>query len=317
MDKIAVLGAGGQIGTDLVESLRHKHGAAQVIATDLKPSSSAQNATGPYRQLDATDSQALRRLVEEEQVSQVYHLVAMLSATAEKFPQKGWSLNMNTLFHVLEMAREGLIEQVFWPSSIAAFGPTTPKTHTPQYTIMAPGTVYGISKLSGELWCQYYHEQYGVDVRSLRYPGIISHKTDPGGGTTDYAVEIFHHAARREHFTSFLGADTRLPMMYMPDAIKATIDLMEVPAEQVQIRTSYNVGALSFNPRELGEAVRAQVPDFEWDYAPDQRDRIAQEWPQQIDDQYARDHWNWSPQYDLPAMVSDMLDHLGQRYRNS
>lgn len=317
MEKILVLGAGGQIGTDLVETLRKLYGDQQVIATDLKPASSAQDSSGPYRQLDATDSAALRKLVQEEQVSQVYHLVAMLSATAEKYPQKGWALNMDTLFAVLEMAREGLVRQVFWPSSIAAFGPTTPKTNTPQFTVMDPGTVYGISKLAGELWCQYYHEQYGVDVRSLRYPGIISHKTDPGGGTTDYAVEIFHKAAQQEHFTSFLGPDTSLPMMYMPDAIKATIDLMQAPAEQIRIRSSYNVGAFSFSPRELGKAVQNELPDFQWDYSPDHRDRIAQGWPQQIDDQYARDHWNWSPQYDLPAMVRDMLHHLRLRYQHS
>lgn len=317
MEKILVLGAGGQIGTDLVEMLREIQGSQQVIATDLKPATPGQDAAGPYRQLDATDSAALRELVQKEEVQQVYHLVAMLSATAEKYPQKGWALNMDTLFAVLEMAREGLIQQVFWPSSIAAFGPTTPKTHTPQFTVMDPGTVYGISKLAGELWCQYYHEQYGVDVRSLRYPGIISHKTDPGGGTTDYAVEIFHKAAQAKPFTSFLGPDTTLPMMYMPDAIKATIDLMQAPAEQIEIRSSYNVGAFSFSPRELGEAVQKELPDFHWDYKPDHRDRIAQGWPQQIDDQYAREHWNWRPQYDLPAMVSDMLHHLHLRYQHS
>ncbi|MDR9443120.1 MAG: NAD-dependent epimerase/dehydratase family protein [Schleiferiaceae bacterium] len=312
MRKILVLGAGGQIGTDLVATLRQQHGPENVIASDLK-SPETVTGQGPYEKLDATDAAALREVVQRYEVGTIYHLVAMLSATAEKVPEKGWQLNMNTLFHVLNLAREGWIEKVFWPSSIAAFGPTTPKQNTPQFTVMDPGTVYGISKLSGELWCQYYHQQYGVDVRSIRYPGLISYAGAPGGGTTDYAIDIFHKALAGEPFQSFLGENRALPMMYMPDAIRATITLMEAPAEQVKIRTSYNVTALSFTPPELGAAIQSEIPGFTYTCTPDERDTIAAGWPQAIDDSRAREDWGWQPEYDLAAMVKDMLHNLRQK----
>ncbi len=312
MRKILVLGAGGQIGTDLVATLREQHGAENVIASDLKTPESV-SGQGPYEKLDATDAGALREVTQRYEIGTIYHLVAMLSATAEKMPEKGWQLNMDTLFHVLNLAREGLIQKVFWPSSIAAFGPTTPKQNTPQFTVMDPGTVYGISKLSGELWCQYYHQQYGVDVRSIRYPGLISYAGAPGGGTTDYAIDIFHQALAGEAFESFLGENRALPMMYMPDAIRATIALMEAPAEKVKIRTSYNVTALSFTPPELGAAIQKEIPGFTYSCKPDERDSIAAGWPQAIDDSRAREDWGWQPEYDLPAMVKDMLAKLRQK----
>ncbi len=309
-DKILILGASGQIGTDLTETLRKKHGGENVIASDLKKPSGALLESGPFEQIDATDRDRIEEVVEEHQVTQVYHLVAMLSATAEKFPMKGWDLNMQTLFHTLEMAREGKIQRLFWPSSIAAFGPTTPKENTPQQIIMDPTTVYGISKRAGELWCQYYFEKYGVDVRSLRYPGLISYKAAPGGGTTDYAVDIFHKALETKSYECFVGPKTALPMMYMPDAIKATIGIMEAPAGQVKIRTSYNVAAFSFDPETLAEAIQKKIPDFTISYNPDDRDKIAQGWPQSIDDENAREDWGWQPDFSLEKMVKDMLENL-------
>ncbi len=311
-DRILVLGAGGQIGTDLVDTLREDYGTANVVATDLKEPTPAQKEAGPFEQLDAQDGEALLALVKKYKITQVYHLVAMLSATAEKMPMRGWNLNMDTLFTVLELAREGHLKKVYWPSSIAAFGPTTPKQNTPQHTVMDPGTVYGISKLAGELWCDYYHKKYQVDVRGLRYPGLISYKAQPGGGTTDYAVDIFHKAVANEEYQCFMGAETTLPMMYMPDAIKATIGIMEAPAEKVQLRTSYNVAAFSFNPQELYTAIKAQKPDFKMSYAVDERDAIAQGWPQSIDDSAARKHWGWQPDYSLEQMVKDMLAQLSK-----
>jgi nucleoside-diphosphate-sugar epimerase len=309
-DRILILGAGGQIGTDLVETLRENYGAGNVVATDLKAPTAQQLEAGPFEQLNALDGEATLEVIKKYGITQVYHLVAMLSATAEKMPMKGWDLNMQSLFNILEMAKEGHLKKVYWPSSIAAFGPTTPKTQTPQHTIMDPGTVYGISKLAGELWCDYYHKKYAVDVRGLRYPGLISYKGQPGGGTTDYAVDIFHKAIANEEYQCFLGPKTTLPMMYMPDAIKATIGIMEAPAEQVKLRTSYNVGSFSFNPQELYQAIQKEKPNFKMTYALDERDAIAQGWPQSINDAEARKHWGWQPEYSLDAMVKDMLKNL-------
>ncbi len=309
-DKILVVGASGQIGTDLVRQLRAQYGSEAVVAADLREPGPQSLQEGPFEILDATRADNIFQVVRKHQITQAYHLVAMLSATAEKNPRKGWDLNMESLFHFLELAREKHLKKLYWPSSIAAFGPTTPKEETPQLTVMDPGTVYGISKLAGELWCAYYHRKYGVDVRGLRYPGLISYNTLPGGGTTDYAVDIFHKAVAGENYACFLAPERRLPMMYMPDAIKATIGLMEAPQNQVKVRTAYNVSAFSFSPGQLAEAIRAERPDFTISYAVDERDAIAQGWPESIDDTAAREDWGWQPDYDLGAMVKDMLDNL-------
>lgn len=309
-ERILVLGASGQIGTDLVEALRSSYGNENVVASDLKEPAAHILESGPFEEINAMDRSRLEEVVSKYKITQVYHLVAMLSATAEKVPMKGWDLNMQTLFHTLEMAREKKINKLYWPSSIAAFGPTTPKQNTPQFTVMDPGTVYGISKLSGELWCDYYHKKYGVDVRGLRYPGLISYKTKPGGGTTDYAVEIFSKAKHEGSYECYLGENTALPMMYMPDAIKATIGIMEAPAEEVQIRTSYNVASFSFTPAELAEKIKKHIPGFSITYAPDERDQIAAGWPQSIDDAEARQHWGWENDYNLDQMVEDMLKNV-------
>jgi len=304
--RILILGALGQIGTELTTALQERYGQNQVIATDRREP--PEYFSGTFESLDALNSEKLRELVERYDITEIYHMVAMLSATAEEHPLRGWDLNMQSLLSVLELAREKNI-RVFWPSSIAAFGPNTPKQNTPQLSPMDPGTVYGISKLAGELWCQYYFEKYGVDVRSIRYPGIISYKTKPGGGTTDYAVEIFFEAHATGRYQCFLGAHTTLPMMYMSDAIKATLQLMEASGSQILVRSSYNVAAFSFSPAELALEIQKLLPHFAIDYAPDHRDKIAQGWPQSINDSAAREHWHWQPEYDLPAMVSDMLEH--------
>ena len=306
MNKVLVLGAGGQIGTELVAALRSERGPENVWAADLRADALIQPAVA----LDATNAAAVRALVEREGIREVYQLVAMLSATGEKSPDKAWALNMDTLFIVLDMAREGLLDRVFWPSSIAAFGPTTPRVDTPQYTVMDPTTVYGVSKLAGELWCQYYRQKFGVDVRSLRYPGLISWKTPPGGGTTDYAIDIFHAARRDERYTSFLDAETRLPMMHMEDAIRATLQLMAAPKESLSVHTSYNVAAVDFTPAELAAAIAQRMPGYTMDYAPDFRQAIANSWPQRIDDAEARRDWGWNPRYDLDALVDDMMAHI-------
>ncbi|MBI1317104.1 NAD-dependent epimerase/dehydratase family protein [bacterium] len=310
---ILVLGSLGQIGTDLVETLRNRYGAEAVISSDKKP---LRPEYGRYIQLDALDAAGLEAVIEREGVEQFYHLVALLSATAEKFPDRGWDLNMRSLFIALELAKNGKLKRLFWPSSIAAFGPNSPKTDCPQYTVMDPSTVYGISKLSGELWCDYYHRQYGVDVRSVRYPGLISWKAEPGGGTTDYAVEIFHEALKTNHYTCFLGPDTRLPMMYMDDAIDSTIRIMEAPSEQVRIRTSYNLSAIAFTPAELAAEIARQRPGFAIDYRPDFRQQIADGWPSSISDEAARRDWGHKPRFGMAEMVTDMLEHLRPRYRS-
>ncbi|MFP5390971.1 MAG: NAD-dependent epimerase/dehydratase family protein [Gammaproteobacteria bacterium] len=312
MERILVIGANGQIGSELVEALARRHGAANVIAADI--GSDNLHGAERYVQLDVLDRARLTALIAQENVSQVYQLAALLSATAEKMPLKAWQLNMEGLLNILEIARErnaaGTPLQVFWPSSIAAFGPHTPADGTPQYSVMDPTSIYGISKLAGERLCDYYFSHYGVDVRSIRYPGIISWKSPPGGGTTDYAIAIFHAALKGEPYRCFLEADTTLPMIYMPDAIRATIELMEAPAERVKIRSSYNVGGFSFNPAELVEAIRAHLPGFTIVYQPDARQAIAASWPHSIDDGEARADWGWAPRINLAEMVADMLEHI-------
>ncbi|MDC6353450.1 MULTISPECIES: NAD-dependent epimerase/dehydratase family protein [unclassified Robiginitalea] len=307
---ILILGACGQIGTELTLALRGIHGPEAVVASDIREGDSELMGSGPFEILDATDADAMEEVVVHYEVDEIYLMAAMLSATAEKFPDRAWNLNMNTLFNVLKLARENKISKIFWPSSIAVFGGTTPKEDTPQSTVMEPSTVYGISKQSGERWCAYYHRKFGVDVRSLRYPGLISWKTQPGGGTTDYAVEIFHEALKNGTYTSFLDRDTRLPMMYMDDAIRATIELMRADAEALSIRSSYNLQAMTFSPEELAEAIRREIPDFRIEYAPDFRQEIADSWPSRIDDSQAREDWGWQPEYNLQKTTATMLAEL-------
>lgn len=306
--RILVIGSSGQIGTELVEGLRDRYGAENVIASDIKEPQVEQN--GPFVMADAMDRRGIERIIDKYAITEVWLLAALLSATAEKDPAFAWKLNMESLFIVLELAREGKIDKVYWPSSIAVFGPTTPKNLTPQRTIAEPSTVYGISKQAGEQWCAYYNKRYGVDVRSLRYPGLIGWKSAPGGGTTDYAVHIFHEAIKKGSYTSFLAAGTTLPMMYMPDAIRATIELMEAPKERVRIRTSYNLAGFSFAPEEIAEHVARHIEGFQMHYAPDQRQAIADSWPASIDDSAARSDWGWKPKYDLKGMVDDMMLNL-------
>ena len=307
---ILILGACGQIGTELTLALRQKYGNESVVASDIRRSDLAELQDGPFEILDASDADALRAVCEQYKIHTVYHLVAMLSATGENFPMKAWDLNMQSLLHVLELAREGVIQKIFWPSSIAVFGPTTPKEHTPQQTIMEPSTVYGISKLAGERWCEYYFNKYGVDVRSIRYPGLISWKSQPGGGTTDYAVEIYYKALEEGRYTSFLSEQRALPMMYMDDAIRATIELTEAPAEQVKVRNSYNLAGISFDPVTIAASIAGHIDGFEMDCVPDFRENIAASWPASIDDSAAQADWNWTPEYDLEAMTAAMLGNL-------
>ncbi|PQJ75481.1 NAD-dependent epimerase/dehydratase family protein [Polaribacter gangjinensis] len=312
-NRILVLGASGQIGTELTQKLRELYGNQQVIASDIKEGTSEMMASGPFEILDATDKASILQVILKYKINQVYLLAAMLSATAEKFPQKAWDLNMNSLLAVLDLAKEKYIQQVYWPSSIAVFGPTTPKQNTPQKTIMEPSTVYGISKLSGEFWCNYYHQKFGVDVRSLRYPGIISWKTKPGGGTTDYAVDIYFKALEEKKFTCFLSENTRLPMMYMQDAVNATIQLMQAKSSEIKIRTSYNLAAIDFTPKEIADVIKKHIPDFTIEYAPDSRQQIADSWPSSIDDSEARNDWNWKHQFDLSSMTVEMLKNLEKK----
>ena len=307
---ILVLGASGQIGSELIEKLRTVYGSAHVVASDIRNGSPSLMNSGPFEIIDATDKEAIFAIVKKYNVTQIYLLAAMLSATGEKFPQKAWDLNMTSLLAVLDLAKDKHINQVFWPSSIAVFGATSPKIHTPQKTIMEPSTVYGISKISGEFWCNYYHEKYGVDVRSLRYPGIISWKTKPGGGTTDYAVDIFFKALEQGSFECFLSEDTCLPMMYMEDAVNATVQIMQVNANQINIRTSYNLSAMNFTPKELASAIHQHLPNFTISYKTDYRQAIADSWPDSIDDSKAREDWGWSPNYTLSKMTKDILENL-------
>lgn len=309
MEKILVTGAGGQLGTELTGALMERFGSEAVIASDINEKA-AERFECAFEVLNVLDREKMEAIIEDHQVTQVYHLAAILSAAGEKNPLFTWDLNMKSLLNVLEIAKDKGLNKVYWPSSIAVFGPNTPMKNTPQYCTMDPTTVYGISKLAGERWCEYYHKVYGVDVRSLRYPGLISYKAAPGGGTTDYAVEIYHSALKGEEFSCFLQEGTYLPMMYMPDAIKATIDLMEAPAEKIKVRSSYNVGALTFAPEEIYDSIKEQIPDFKIAYNPDFRQKIADTWPDSIDDTEARLHWGWSPDYDLKAMTSDILANL-------
>ena len=306
--KILIIGANGQIGTELAGELMLRHGAAAVVTSDLAPQGRVPGLA--HEALDCTDIGALTGIVERHRITQIYHLAAALSARGEKHPMWAWDLNMKGLLNVLEVARSHKLERIFWPSSIAAFGPGTPPSNTPQHTVMDPRTVYGISKLAGEGWCAWYHQHHGVDVRSLRYPGLISWKTPPGGGTTDYAVEIFHAALQGGRYTCFLREDQALPMMYMPDAIRATLQLMDAPPAQVLERHAYNLAGISFTPLEIAAAIRQRLPAFEMDCEPDFRQAIAASWPQSIDDSAAQRDWGWRPRYDLQAMVDDMLANL-------
>jgi nucleoside-diphosphate-sugar epimerase len=308
--RILIIGANGQIGTELTHALVQRHGTDAVVTSDLAP---VGRVLGVHHEaLDATESGALTELVERLRITQIYLLAAALSARGEQHPKWAWDLNMKGLLNVLEIARTHKLQRVFWPSSIAAFGPSTPRDHTPQKTVMDPTTVYGISKLAGEGWCAWYHRTHGVDVRSLRYPGLISWKTPPGGGTTDYAVEIFHAAIKTGQYTSFLAADTALPMMYMPDAIRATLELMEAPAASVRERQSYNLAGISFTPVQIAAAITRRVAGFSLQCEPDFRQAIANSWPRSIDDSAAQADWGWQPRYDLDAMVADMLANLRQ-----
>ncbi|HNC38763.1 MAG TPA: L-threonine 3-dehydrogenase, partial [Chitinophagaceae bacterium] len=309
-EKILVIGASGQIGVELTMALRNIYGNANVIASDLREQNPLLEGTGPYVSLDVMNKEMLHVQVIRQGITQIYLLAAILSATGEKNPSLAWNLNMTGLLNVLDIAREEKLHKVYWPSSIAVFGPTSPKQNCPQQTIIEPTTVYGISKYAGEFWCHYFHQRFGVDVRSLRYPGLISYKSPPGGGTTDYAVEIFHEALEEKRYECFLNEGTYLPMMYMPDAIRATIELMEAPAEKISIRTSYNISGMSFSPKEIGAEIKKHIPDFSISYKPDYRQAIADSWPQSIDDSVARRDWNWKEEYDLSAMTKDMLENL-------
>lgn len=309
-ETILILGACGQIGTELTEKLREIYGSEQVIASDIRRGNEDFVNAGPFEVIDAMDKEGILNVVQKYKVSQVYLMAAMLSATAEKYPQKAWDLNMNSLLNVLELAKDKHIEKVYWPSSIAVFGPTSPKVNTPQQTIMEPTTVYGISKSAGEHWCNYYHQKFGVDVRSIRYPGIISWKTKPGGGTTDYAVDIYFKAVEEGKYTCFLKGDTRLPMMYMNDAVKATIQIMQADKEDIKVRTSYNLAAMSFTPEEITTEIKKHMPDFSISYEADFRQEIADSWPQIIDDAKARKDWNWSHDFNLESMTKEMLESI-------
>lgn len=309
-EKVLVIGASGQIGVELTLALRKIYGNANVVASDLREENELLKGTGPYVSMDVMNKEMLHVQVIRQNITQIYLLAAILSATGEKNPNLAWHLNMQGLLNVLDIAREEKLQKVYWPSSIAVFGPTSPKQNCPQRTIIEPSTVYGISKYAGEFWCNYFFERYGVDVRSIRYPGLISYKSAPGGGTTDYAIEIFHEALEERRYKCFLKEDTYLPMMYMPDAIRATIELMEAPAEKISVRTSYNVAALSFAPREIAAEIKKHIPDFTINYAPDYRQAIANSWPQSIDDSVARADWGWRHEYDLPRMTADMLGNL-------
>ncbi len=308
--RILVIGASGQIGVELTLALRKIYGNNNVIASDLREQNPLLEGSGPYVSLDVMNKEMLHVQVIRQNITQIYLLAAILSATGEKNPNLAWHLNMQGLLNVLDIAREENLHKVYWPSSIAVFGPTSPKVNCPQQTIIEPITVYGISKYAGEFWCNYYHQRFGVDVRSLRYPGLISYKSAPGGGTTDYAVEIFHEAKEEKKYQCFLNEDTYLPMMYMPDAIKATIELMEAPASKISIRTSYNISGMSFSPKEIAEEIKKHIPDFEITYKEDYRQSIANSWPQSIDDAVARNDWGWKEEYNLSTMVKDMLENI-------
>lgn len=307
---ILILGACGQIGTELTLALRELYGNEQVVASDIREGADSLMNSGPFELLDATNYEAIEDVIMYHEIEEVYLMAAMLSATAEKFPERAWNLNMNSLFNVLNLAKERKIEKVFWPSSIAVFGPNTPKDNTPQSTIMEPSTVYGISKQSGERWCSYYYHKFGVDVRSVRYPGLISWKTLPGGGTTDYAIEIYHEALEKGSYTCFLNEDVKLPMMFMDDAIRATIKLMDCNPEKISVRSSYNLAAMSFSPADISASIKKHIPNFKVSYSPDFRQSIAETWPSSIDDSKAKEDWGWESKFDLENTTVEMLKHL-------
>lgn len=307
---ILILGACGQIGTELTLALRELYGNEHVVASDIREGTDSLMNSGPFELLDATNYEAIEDVVMYHEIDEVYLMAAMLSATAEKFPERAWNLNMNSLFNVLNLAKERKIEKIFWPSSIAVFGPNTPKNNTPQNTIMEPSTVYGISKQSGERWCSYYFHKFGVDVRSVRYPGLISWKTLPGGGTTDYAIEIYHEALNKGSYTCFLKEDVKLPMMFMDDAIRATIKLMGCEPDQVTVRSSYNLAAMSFSPADISASIKKHIPNFKVSYNPDFRQTIAETWPRSIDDSKAKEDWGWESKFNLENTTAEMLKHL-------
>ena len=309
-EKILVIGASGQIGVELTLALRKIYGNANVVASDLREENDLLKGTGPYVSMDVMNKEMLHVQVIRQNITQIYLLAAILSATGEKNPNLAWSLNMQSLLNVLDISKEEKIHKVYWPSSIAVFGPTSPKKDCPQQTIIEPITVYGISKYAGEFWCNYYHQRWGLDVRSIRYPGLISYKSAPGGGTTDYAVEIFHEALEEKKYECFLQEDTYLPMMYMPDAIKATIELMEAPEAKIKIRTSYNISGMSFSPKEIAAEIKKHIPEFSISYKPDYRQQIANSWPQSIDDSVARNDWDWKEDFNLEKMTKDMFENL-------
>ena len=310
--KILIIGACGQIGTELTHKLRELYGTENVIASDIRKLNNDIVNSGTFEVVNALDFNQIEHLVEVHQITDIYLMAALLSATAEKNPAFAWDLNMNSLFHVLNLAKAKKIKKIFWPSSIAVFGPTTPRENTPQYTIMEPSTVYGISKQSGERWCEYYHNIFGVDVRSIRYPGLISWSSPPGGGTTDYAVDIFHQALEQKKYECFLSSKTKMPMMYMEDAIAATVQIMQAPAAQIKIRSSYNLAAMSFTPTEIAAEIKKHIPELEVTYKPDFRQKIADSWPASIDDSHARADWNWKHEFDLESMTVEMLKNLSK-----
>ncbi len=313
MAKILIIGASGQIGSDLTVELRKKHGSEHVVATDIKNATQEVMEGGPFEILDVMDKRRVAEIVDQYKIDTIYHLAAILSGNAEKNPQLAWDINMNSLFYVLDISRERGVKKVFWPSSMGAFGPTTPAQNTPQLTLMEPTTVYGISKLAGERWCEYYYHKYGLDVRSLRYPGLISWKTEAGGGTTDYAVEIFYAAIKQGKYECFLSKDLALPMMYMDDAVNATIQLMVAASEHVKIRSSYNLGGISFTPEQITQEIRKYIPELEVTYQPDFRQSIAESWPRSISDKAAFDDWGWKHEYDLGKMTKVMIENIKRK----
>ena len=318
MKKILVIGAAGQIGTDLTLELRNRFGAENVVASDIKLGSEEVMEGGPFEKLDAIDRKALEGILDTYQITEIYHLAAILSGKAEKNPKWAWDLNMNSLFNVLDVSRARGITKIFWPSSMGAFGPTTPKWDTPQITVMEPTSVYGISKLAGERWVEYYHKKYGMDIRSLRYPGLISYKTEAGGGTTDYAVEIFYQAIKCGKYQCFISEDLALPMMFMDDAVNATIQLMEAPEDNIKVRSSYNLGGISFTPKQLVEEIRKYIPELKVTYNPDFRQEIAESWPRRISDEAAQNDWDWQYEYDLQKMTAVMVEKIREKLgRNS
>ncbi len=309
-EKILILGSEGQVGTDLAAKLRSVYGKLNVVCSDIKPADESKLDLGPYENLNVLDKEAIKSVFSTHKPTVVYHLAAMLSATAEKFPRKGWDLNMEGMFSIFDACLEHGVKRIFWPSSIAVFGPTTPRMNTPQHCVMDPNTIYGISKLAGERFCEYYFNKFNLDVRSIRYPGLIGWKALPGGGTTDYAVDIFHQALIRNEYTCFLKEDTALPMMFMDDAIKATIDITEASSDLVKIRSSYNLSGMSFDPKTLANEIERQHPGFRIDYDIDGRQKIAESWPQSIDDSAARTDWNWHNDYGIEETVKEMLKQL-------